>query len=65
MANDYIEMLKKRDTARPLKKSEVIIRADGKPHGLCPVCNYPILFDTFNFCPVCGQKLDQQNWALE
>lgn len=64
MADKYIEELKEKDKAKPLVKSKVIVRTDGKPHGLCPNCDYPILFSTFNFCPVCGQRLDLENWAL-
>ena len=64
MANDYIEMLKERDKAKPLVKSDVIVRIDGKPHGKCPTCGLPILFSTFVFCPSCGQRLDRENWAL-
>ena len=64
MAKDYIAVLKERETAKPLVKSDVIIRTDGKPHGKCPVCDYPILFNTFIFCPICGQRIDQTTWAL-
>ena len=64
MTDKYIEMLIKRDKAKPLVKSNIIVRLDGKPHGKCPVCDLPILFDTFEFCPSCGQRLDQKNWAL-
>lgn len=64
MANDYIEILKERDKAKPLVKSDIIIRLDGKPHGKCPECGLPILFSTFVFCPSCGQRLDIENWAL-
>lgn len=64
MANDYIETLKERDKAKPLVKADVIVRADGKPHGNCPECGYPILFSTFKFCPICGQRFDLENWAL-
>lgn len=64
MADKYIEELKERDEAKPLVKSEVIILKSGKPHGKCPICDYPIVFTTFNFCPICGQRLDRDNWAL-
>lgn len=65
MANDYINELKERDKAKPLVKSDIIVRVDGKPHGKCPECGLPILFDTFVFCPQCGQRLDQMHWAIE
>lgn len=61
---ELIEELIERDTARPLIKSDLIIRTDGKPHGICPKCKTPILFSTFVFCPACGQRLDRENWAL-
>lgn len=64
MANDYIETLKERDKAKPLVKSDIIVRLDGEPHGKCPVCGLPILFSTFVFCPMCGQRIDQTAWAL-
>lgn len=64
MANDYINELKERDKEKPLVKSDLIIRADGKPHGNCPTCGLPILFSTFKFCPLCGQRINQTEWAL-
>lgn len=64
MANDYITELKERDKAKPLVKSEVLITEDGKPHGKCPICDYPILFTTFVFCPICGQRLGKGDWEL-
>lgn len=59
-----MRILIERDKAKPLIKSDVIIRTDGKPHGHCPVCDTPIIFTTFNFCPCCGQRIDQTAWAL-
>ena len=64
MDNAKINELIERDTAKPLKKSPVIVRVDGKPHGHCPICDTPILFTTFNFCPYCGQRIDQTTWAI-
>lgn len=61
---EYIKMLKERDEAKPLIKSEVILREDGKPHGLCPNCKYPALYSGYVFCPYCGQRWDRDNWAL-
>lgn len=63
--NEYIETLKERDKAKPLVKSDIIVRTDGKPHGRCPECGLPILFTTFVFCPACGQRLDRENWAFD
>ena len=59
-----MKVLIERDKAKPLIKSDIIVRMDGKPHGKCPVCDMPILFTTFKFCPACGQRIDQTAWAL-
>lgn len=63
-SSDYIRELIERDVAKPLVRSEVIVRVDGKPHGHCPVCDVPILFTTFSFCPNCGQRLLQKERVL-
>lgn len=63
--DEKIKELIERDKAKPLVKSKVLIREDGKPHGKCPICDYPILFTTFAFCPMCGQRLDKENWAFD
>ena len=63
MANDYIEMLKERDTAKPLKK---MYWAVGKePLPACPTCGEMlIIVERDHFCRACGQRLDVENWAL-
>lgn len=61
---EYIKTLIERDKAKPLVKSDLTLRTDGKPTGKCPGCGYPILFETFKFCPMCGQRFDLENWAL-
>ena len=60
----YIEMLKERDTARPVKKY-VPITEGIKPWAMCPSCGRLLLTDDINFCPRCGQRVDMDTWALE
>lgn len=63
MANDYIEMLKERDKAKPLHKK---YWAPGmNPLPACPTCK-EIVFSTTHgtFCEWCGQRLDKQNWEF-
>lgn len=65
MANsELIDELLERNKAKPLVKSPVVVREDGEPHGRCPICGYPILFTTFKFCPMCGQRLGKGEWEL-
>lgn len=63
MADNYIEMLKERDKAKPLKKK--YWSPGMKPLPSCPTCG-EIVFSTVHgkFCEWCGQKLDKQNWEL-
>ena len=61
---DYITILKERDKAKPLAKCEVLRTEDGKPYPKCSICGYPISFTVWVFCPVCGNRLDRENWAL-
>lgn len=63
MTNDYIEMLKERDKAKPLKK---LYLAPGRsPLPSCPNCgDVLILINSDKFCRKCGQRLDTANWAL-
>ena len=67
MANDYIEMLKERDKALPMKryhwKSESF--KDEPPADMCPKCETLIALDRYHFCPVCGQRLDIDNYEFE
>ena len=57
MVDEYIEELRKRDTAMALVDSDVVIQLDGKPHKQCPSCSYPIMFSSYKFCPICGQRI--------
>lgn len=63
MANDYIEMLKKRDKAMPVKKYVPITEGFG-PWAMCPVCAVLILSDKAQFCDHCGQRIDMTTWEL-
>lgn len=69
MANkEFIELLKARDTAMPLKRfhwqgeSKVL-----EPLDICPRCEWPIVYHLKEavFCPFCGQRLDVDNYAFE
>lgn len=63
MADDYINMLKERDTAKPLKKMYWAVGREPLP--ACPTCgNVVILTTNDRFCRSCGQRLDVENWAL-
>lgn len=63
MANDYIEKLKERDKAKPLKKFHFAPGYD--PIPACPSCGEVlILVKTDKFCRQCGQRLDVEDWAL-
>ena len=63
MANDYIEMLKERDKAKPLYKRYF---APGRPPiAACPTCKEVIFSKVHGtFCEWCGQRLDKNNWEL-
>ena len=63
MANDYIEMLKERDKALPVKKY-VPITEGIEPWAMCPKCGRLLLTDGINFCDSCGQRVDMDTWAL-
>lgn len=67
MANDYINMLKERDKALPMRryyyKSEPL--KNEPPEDMCPKCETIIALDKYRFCPVCGQRLDRDNYAFE
>lgn len=61
---EYIEMLKKRDKAMPMKKYIPVSDALD-PFPLCPVCGR-MFFPSKSeyFCPDCGQRIDATNWEL-
>ncbi len=62
--NSYIETLKDRDTAKPLKK--MMWAVGHKPLPACPNCGEVlILVKHDHFCRNCGQRLDVETWALE
>lgn len=63
MANNYIEMLKKRDEAMPVKKY-VPITEGIDPWAMCPNCGRLLLTEDINFCDHCGQRVDMTNWEL-
>ena len=60
----YVELLKERDRAMPMHKSEFLTHTDGTPVAKCPKCDFPIMFNNWGFCPICGQRLDQTNWEI-
>ena len=64
MADDYIEILKERDKALPVKKYVPITEGLG-PWARCPKCGHFLLTDTINFCSSCGQRVDMDTWQLE
>lgn len=63
MTDDYIEELKERDKAKPLKK---LLWAVGKdPLPICPNCGeILVLVKRDNFCRTCGQRLMKDVWEL-
>lgn len=67
MANDYIEMLKARDKALPMKRYfwESEEYKDREPADICPKCEQLIALPQFRFCPVCGQRLDRDNYEFQ
>lgn len=63
MANDYIEMLKERDKAKPLRKMYLAPRHEPIPS--CPNCGDAlVLVESDKFCRKCGQRLLTTEWEL-
>ena len=63
MANDYIEMLKERDKAKPLKK--FLLEPGRKPLPSCPSCGEILILTTSDkFCRSCGQRLQTDAWEF-
>lgn len=66
MADKYIEELKKRDKAMPMNRyfflSEPFKGDD--PLERCPVCKTIISTEWYKFCPLCGQRLDRDNYEF-
>ena len=63
MANDYIEMLKERDKAKPVKKY-VPITEGIEPWAMCPSCGRLLLTNDIKFCDMCGQRVLMDTWEL-
>ena len=65
MANSkYINNLIERDTALPMKR--YFWQDKGRePADICPKCETPIALPKFRFCPVCGQRLDRDNYEFQ
>lgn len=63
MANDYIEMLKERDKAKPLRK--MYLAPGREPIPSCPNCGDAlVLVESDKFCRKCGQRLLTTGWEL-
>lgn len=63
MANDYIEMLKERDRAKPLRK--MYLAPGHEPIPSCPNCGDAlVLVESDKFCRKCGQRLLTTEWEL-
>lgn len=63
MADKYIEMLKERDKAKPLKK--VLFAPGYDPLPACPNCEeLLILVKSDKFCRACGQRLNTEDWSF-
>lgn len=63
MANDYINELKERDKAKPLKK--IHFAPGAEPYAACPNCgDILILVKSDKFCRKCGQRLMTDTWEL-
>lgn len=63
MADDYIKMLKERDTAKPLKKMYWAVGREPLP--ACPTCGEVlVIVERDHFCRNCGQRLQTDTWAL-
>lgn len=64
MTDKYIEMLKERDKAKPLKK--MLFAPGHDPLPACPNCGeLLILIRSDKFCRACGQRLNTEDWNLE
>ena len=61
---DYIETLIERDKAMPMGRYYYQSKAfkDDPPEDTCPLCGY--IVNGYNFCPMCGQRLDKENYKL-
>lgn len=65
MTDKYIEELKARDKAMPVKRYTWKTRKQ-PDDPICPKCGEIrfIVSDEYQFCPYCGQRLDMSNWEL-
>ena len=61
--NDYIEMLKERDKAKPVKKY-VPVTEGIEPWAKCPTRGRLLLAEDINFCDMCGQRVLMDTWEL-
>lgn len=64
MANDYIEMLKERDTARAMKRYRFVDDMY-PPFDICPVCGTAVASNMDIFCRMCGQRFDRDNYEFQ
>ena len=60
---DYIKMLKERDT--PMAMTRYIPVSEGcKPWDTCPACGRSVLMEDSQFCDLCGQRFDRENYQF-
>ena len=69
MANKWISdeemrILIKRDEPMAMKRF-YFTKMEHEPVDICPLCETVIALDKYNFCPVCGQRLDRENYAFQ
>lgn len=60
----YVRSLKERDKPMPMGKYEWSSErySSRMPSDICGKCGRMIYLDDYVFCPVCGQRIDRNNY---
>lgn len=59
-------MSNERDIKKAIAKLEYTFASDGHKVviDVCPNCRAPVLLSDYEYCPYCGQALDQENYEF-
>lgn len=60
---NYYNALEKRDEPLPVEEVKYMLHGVEHKYYKCPMCG-EYIYDGYEFCSTCGQRLDMENFAV-